>query len=149
MDRLILRNIDNSELWDILDKKCDHILVHQFNPHQTIAWWTTSIKIRENLELKNVSVRQMNFDLLTNLDGLKSILELNSLYLYIYQFNRPVSGGLLINDLPAESKDSILKQNGLEYIIMNELEDTIIYSFNIDFLTNLRQNPLLKDRILN
>ena len=149
MDRLILRNIDNSELWQIIDKKAEHILIHQFNPHQTIEWWSTSIQIKEDFELKNVSVRQMTFDLLTNLDGLKKILDLNSLYLNIYQFNRPISGTLLIYDLPEKSKDSILKQNGLEYIIENNLEDTIVYSFNIDFLNNLRQNPLIKDKVLN
>jgi hypothetical protein len=149
MDRLILRNIDNSELWELIDKRAEYILIHQFNPHETTEWWSTSIQVRENFALNNVSVRQMSFDLLTNLDGLKSILNLNSLFLSVYQFNRPVSGTLLIDKLPEESRDNILKQNGLEYIIENNLEDTIIYSFNIDFLNNLRQNHFIKDRILN
>ena len=148
MEKVIFRNLDNSELWEIIDKNVDHILIHQFDPHQKNEWWTTSISVRENFELKNVSVRQMQFDLSTNLAGLKNILKLNSLFLNIYQFNRPIPNTLQINELPEQARESILKQNGLEYIILNQLEDTIIESVSLEFINKIRQNPLIKDRIV-
>ncbi len=149
MEQVIFRNLDNSEVWEIIDKNAEHILIHQFNPHQIIEWWNASISIKKNLELKNVLVRQMQFDLLTNLSGLKSILDENFLFLDIYQFNKHVADTLEINRLPESSKENILIQNGLEYIIRIQLEDTIIESYNEDFIAKIRENPLINDRIIN
>lgn len=148
MERVVFRNLDNADLWEIIDKNVEHVLLHQFNPHTTIEWWTSSISLNKNNELKNISVRQMHFDLLTDLSQLKRILELNTLYLDIYQFNRPVPNTLLIDYLPENARENILKQNGLEHIIIIDLEDTIIKSFNADYISNIRQNTLINNFII-
>lgn len=139
MEKVVLSDIDNEALWEkIIDKQFEHILIHQFNPNYTIDWWQTSIKINDALELNNISVRQMQFDLTTDLATLKKIIDLNTHYLSVYQFANPVPGTLILEQLPEHSKEAILKQNGLQHIIHISFEFISIESFNNEYLEDIR-----------
>lgn len=149
MEKVVLRNIDNEEIFNqIVDKRCENILIHNFNPHERIEWWTTTIKIDESVNLVDVNVRSMSFDLQTNISNLEKILKLNNSFLSIYQFNCPIPNTLMIDALPENGKDAILKQNGLEHIIFIELEDTIVASYSSDFINSIRENSNLASRII-
>ena len=139
----------NKEVWDIVDKTVDIVLLHKFDPHQIVEWWKTSLTISNDLILDNIQVREMEFDLQTNLAGLKGILNLNSNFLFIYQFTKPISDTLTIQSLPDNSKEEILRQSGLEHIILIEFERVTIKSFKKEFIDSVKNNPLLADRRLN
>ena len=146
---VVLRNIDNDEIFEnIVDKCCSNILLHNFNPHESIKWLSTSININKDILLENVLVRNMCFDLQIDIYALKKILSIDRLYLNIYQFNRPIPNTLLIDHLPENNREKILRQNGLEHIIWIELEDTIVMSYNADFLKKIRENKTISDRII-
>lgn len=149
MEKLIYRNLNEQEIWDIIiDKKSDHILLHEFNPNYTLEWWLASIKLKNDIKLNNILVRNMCLDIQTNLSVLKTILDLNTLYLSVYQFDKIISGTLILQDLPEKNKENILKQNGLKHIIENDIEDTIIQSFDKNFIDNIRQNNIISNRLI-
>ena len=90
--------------------------------------------------MNNISVRNLSFDLHTDLKGLKSILDFRPNYLRIYQFEKPVPNTLHVSHLFKQSKFKILKQNGLKHFFWIEFEFATIYSFNNNFLKSIRQN---------
>jgi len=65
----------NSEIFSLFDKSVKHFFVHKFDPHPVIDWFRADVKLIDGFELKNASVRSMEFDLQTDLDGIKKILE--------------------------------------------------------------------------
>ena len=109
MKEITIEIESQDELWSLFDKMYDYILIHKFNPNENIEWWKSDIKVNQDFDLKNVSVRNMKFDLQTDLDGLKQILKLQARQECIYQFDRPVPDTLCIEMLPEESLDNILK----------------------------------------
>ncbi|MDP2385247.1 MAG: hypothetical protein Q8M29_02640 [Bacteroidota bacterium] len=138
----------NEEIWELIDKSINHVFIHKFDPHEVISWWDCSLKNDHGLSLENTSVRNMSFDLQTNLEGLKKILALNTRYLNIYQFKTPVPDTLTIEHLPENSKDKILAQNGLEHVIFIEFEFATIKSSNSEYLkaTKEKINPINSDQ---
>ena len=148
MEQVTIRPLNsNNEIWDIIDKSVDHILVHQFDPHNSIQWWDSSVKINSNLTLENFKVRNMQFDIQANVSGLKQILDINTDYLNIYQFSNPISDTLEIERLPANNIENILLQNGIRHIIFIEFEYVTIKSIDSDFIRSIKENPLFTDRI--
>jgi hypothetical protein len=129
-----------NELWSLFDKKNDYIFIHRFNPNETIKWWKSDIKIKPDFGFKNLSVRNMKFDLQTDLTGLKEILKLQTRQLSVYQFDRPVPDTLCIEMLPDESIDNILKQNGLKHKYMIDYEFVTVYSFDEKFIKSIIEN---------
>lgn len=87
-------------------------------PNEVIEWWKTDLKTQSGTEFKNLSVRQMEMDVQTDLNGLKKILELNTRQLRIYQFDKPISDTLEIDRLPENNRKQILKQNRLKYFFL-------------------------------
>jgi len=148
MEEVTIRPLDsNTEIWDIIDKIVDHILVHQFDPHSSIEWWNSSVKVKSDLTLENIKVRSMQFDIQTNVNGLKQILDLNTAYLNIYQFSKPIPDTLEIEWLPPNNTENILLQNGLVHIFWIEFEYVTIKSIRPDFIKSIKENHLFSDRI--
>lgn len=137
----------NQEVWELFDKKLNSIFIHKFNPNQVIEWWKTDLKTKNGTEFKNLSVRQMEFDIQTDLSELKKILEINPYQLRIYQFDRPISDTLQIERLPEKSLNQILKQNGLRHFFFIDFEFITIGSFETDFIKSIETNPNFESRI--
>lgn len=140
MKEITIEIESKNELWSIFDKTYDYILVHKFNPHEIIEWWKSDIKVNQDFNLKNVSVRNMKFDLQTDLKGLKQILKFQTRQECIYQFDRPVPDTLCIEMLPDESIDRILKQNGLKHKYVTDYEFVTVYSFDEKFIKSIIEN---------
>ena len=137
----------NKEIWEFIDKSVDHILIHNFQAQNYIHWWESTVKIKPTITLENVRVRDMQFDIQTNISGLNQILAIESNFLDIYQFTRPIADTLRIGDLPENNAENILQQNGLQHIISVEFELITVKSFNVDFIKSISNNPIFADRI--
>lgn len=137
----------NEEVWELFDKKLNSIFIHKFNPNQVVEWWKTNLKTKSGTEFKNLSVRQMEFDVQTDLSELKKILEINPYQLRIYQFDKPISNTLEIERLPEKSINQILKQNGLKHYFFIDFEFITIGSFETDFIKSIESNPIFENRI--
>lgn len=137
----------NTDILDIIDKTAEHILIHNFQPHNIIEWWESTIKLNPKTTLENISVRNMQFDVQTDISTLVKILELNSNFLDVYQFNNPISDTLLIDNLPSNNAETILIQNGLQHIINIHFESITISSINPDFIKGITENSRFKDLI--
>nr|WP_299383102.1 hypothetical protein [Allomuricauda sp.] len=147
MHKLTFEIESNEEIWELFDKDLDSIFIHGFVPHEVIEWWKTDLKTQDGTEIKNLSVRQMEMDVQTDLNGLKKILELNTNQLRIYQFEKSISDTLEIDRLPKKKQNLILKQNGLKHFFFLDFEFITIGSFDSEFLTRIEQNPKFGERI--
>ncbi len=141
MKELTFEINSNKEIWELIDKELNTIFIHKFVPNEVIEWWKTDLKTQSGTELKNLSVRQMEMDVQTDLNGLKKILELNTRQLRIYQFDKPISDTLEIDRLPEKNRNLILKQNGLKHLFFVNFEFITIGSFESDFLSGIELNP--------
>lgn len=137
----------NADIWDILDKTTEHVLIHNFQPHDMIEWWESSIKLNSKTTLEKIKVRNMQFDIQTDISEVEKILELNTNFLNIYQFNKPVSNTLRIESLPDNNTETILIQNGLQHIIKIYFESITISSVNTDFIKGIAENPKFAELI--
>jgi hypothetical protein len=138
----------NEELWSLIDKNLEYIFIHKFKPNQRIAWWKTSLKMN-NLELfEDLQVRNMEFDIQTDLNGLKRIIDLNSTQLRIYQFEKPIPDTLVLEYLPENNRDKILRQNGLKHFFFCDFEFLTIGSVDDQFLIDIENNPNFIERII-
>jgi hypothetical protein len=137
----------NDEVIKLIDKDYNHFLIHQFNPTYSSDWKHADVKMN-GVSLKDITVRKMSFDILCDIKKVEEITLLNIPYLNIYQFSKPISDSLLIENLKPVIKDRILLQNGLQrkYFINNEY--ITIYSFDESFINNIENNPYWKDSIL-
>ena len=140
MKEITIEIESENELWSLFDKKHDYIFIHKFNPNEVIEWWKSDIKINPDFELKNLSVRNMKFDLQTDLNGLKEILKLQTRQLIIYQFDKPVPDTLCIETLPEKSILKILKTNGLKHKYSIDYEFVTINSFDEKFIETISEN---------
>ena len=147
MNELTFEINSNEEIWELFDKELDSIFVHKFIPNEAIEWWKTDLKTENGIELKNLSVRQMEMDVQTDLNGLKKLLELNTRQLRIYQFDRPISDTLEIERLPIKGKNAILKQNGLRHYFFVNFEFITIGSFEPELIDKIKSNPKFEQRI--
>jgi hypothetical protein len=147
MHELTFEIESNEEIWEVFDKKLNSIFIHRFVPNEVIQWWKTDLITQTGTELNNLSVRQMQMDVQTDLNGLKKIIELNNRYLRVYQFDRPIPDTLEIERLPEMSRDLILKQNGLKHWFILNFEFLTIGSFDSEFIRGIEQNPTFEKRI--
>ena len=125
----------------------NHIFLHKFIPNETLQWWKTDLKSKNGIEFRNLSVRLMEMDIQTELIELKQLLELNTNFLNVYQFDKPISDTLQVESLPENSKDKILKKNGLKHWFFIHFEMITISSFDDDFIEKIETNPLFSSRI--
>lgn len=147
MNELTFEINSNEEIWELFDKNLNSIFIHKFVPNEVIEWWKTDLKTQNGIEFKNLSVRQMEMDVQTDLNGLKKILELNTNQLRIYQFEKPISGTLEIERLPKKNRNQILKQNGLKHFFFVDFEFITIGSFESEFISEIELNPKFDKRI--
>lgn len=73
MNEITIKINSNEEIWELIDKEFNSILIHKFNPNRIIEWWKTDLKTKNGTEFKNLSVRQMELDIQTDLSELKKI----------------------------------------------------------------------------
>lgn len=137
----------NLEIWEFIDKSADHILIHNFQPHNILEWWTSTVNLSPTKILKDIQVRNMQFDIQTTISGLRQILDHESNSLDIYQFNRPISDTLVIEALPSKNAETILILNGLQHIISVDFESVTVSSVSTDFIKSIAQNPAFTNRI--
>jgi len=147
MKELAFEINSNEEIWGLFDKSISNIFIHKFWPVEAIHLWKTDLKLENGLELKDCSIRGMEFDLQTDLNGLKQILDMNTNQLRIYQFEKPVPHTLKLEQLPEKSKFQILRQNGLKHFFWIDFEFITISSFDEDFIKAIEENPLFSERI--
>jgi hypothetical protein len=147
MTELTFEINSNEEIWELFDKELNSIFIHKFWPHEVIEWWKTDLKTASGIEFKNLSVRQMEMDIQTDLNGLKKILQLNTNQLRIYQFDKPISDTLEIERLPEKNRNLILKQNGLKHFFFIDFEFITIGSFESEFINGIEFNPKFEKRI--
>ncbi len=147
MNELVFEINSNEEIWELFDKDLNSIFIHKFVPNEVIQWWKTDLKTQSGTEFKNLSVRQMEMDVQTDLSGLKKILKLNTNQLRIYQFEKPISDTLEIDRLPEKNRNQVLKQNGLKHFFFVDFEFITIGSFELDFISGIEQNPKFEKRI--
>lgn len=133
-------------LLKVIDKNFNDFFVHQFNPNPTIEWFSGDLKIKSE-SLKNIEFRNMTFDVRTDLDGVKKLLNFNSNGFNLYQFNKPITGSLLLETLKEASRNNILKQNGLQHIYSMSYEFLTISSFDEVFIETIRR--IYSDLILS
>ena len=148
MNELTFEINSNEEIWELFDKKVDSIFIHRFIPNETLEWWKTDFKTSYGKEFKNLSVRLMEMDVQTDLNGLKKILELNTRQLRIYQFDKPVPDTLYFERLPESNRNQILKQNGLKHFFFVNFEFITVGSFDSEFINNIETNPTFEKRFL-
>jgi len=137
----------NQEIWELFDKDLNNIFIPKFNPHEVIEWWETDLKIKSGVDLRGLKVRNLTFDLHTDLDGLKKLIDLNTSHISIFQFDKPVPDTLIFEQLPESSRNSILKQNGLRHNFWIHHEFITISSFDDDFVESIKKNPIFQNRI--
>ncbi|TXN37746.1 hypothetical protein FVB32_05505 [Flagellimonas hymeniacidonis] len=147
MNELVFEINSNEEIWELFDKDLNSIFIHKFVPNEVIQWWKTDLKTQSGTEFKNLSVRQMEMDVQTDLSGLKKILKLNTNQLRIYQFEKPISDTLEIDRLPEKNRNQVLKQNGLKHFFFVDFEFITIGSFELDFISGIERNPKFEKRI--
>lgn len=136
-------NIDsNREIWSIIDKNFNHILIHKFMPSEALEWWLTDIRLKNNEKISNVKVRNMTFDVLTDLNGLKKFLDQNTNQLRIYQFDKPVANTLALDFLPEKNREQILLQNGLKHFYFCNFEFLTIASADKHFINNIESKHI-------
>ncbi|ESU25053.1 hypothetical protein FEDK69T_02430 [Flavobacterium enshiense DK69] len=126
----------NDDILNVVDKNLNYIFIHKFMPNAAVEWWKTDLKMKTG-EVFDFQVRNMEFDIQTDLDGLKIIIELNTNQLRIYQFDRPVPSTLSLELLPEKLRESILKQNGLKHIFFCDFEFLSISSFDEDYIDRI------------
>ncbi|WP_283642162.1 hypothetical protein [Croceibacter atlanticus] len=148
MNDLTFEINSNGEIWELFDKKLNSIFIHKFVPNEVIEWWKTDLITQSGTEFKNLSVRQMEMDIQTDLNGLKKILELNTNQLRIYQFEKPISDTLEIESLPEKNRNQILRQNGLKHFFFVDFEFITIGSFESEFISGIESNPKFERRIV-
>ncbi|WP_397364001.1 hypothetical protein [Olleya sp. R77988] len=139
---------NNQEIWELIDKEVNTIFIHKFNPNEVVKWWKTDLKNEDGITLNNLSVRLMEMDVQTDLDGLKKILNLNSNQLDIYQFEKPISDTFEIERLPKNNREAILKNNKMKHFFFVDFEYITIGSFDSEFIVQIESNPNFKKRIL-
>jgi hypothetical protein len=140
MKEITIELKSENELWSLFDKRHDYILIHKFNPNEAILWWKSDIRVNENFEIKDTYVRNMQFDIQTDLTGLEKVLQLKTRQLSIYQFDRPVPDTLCIETLPDESVNNILKSNGLKHKYWVDFEFVTVCSFDERFIESIIEN---------
>lgn len=137
----------NKEIWELFDKDLHTVFIHKFVPNEIIEWWETDLKTQNGTEFRSLSVRQMEMDVQTDLNGLKKILELNTNQLRIYQFDKPISDTFEIERLPENNRESILKQNGMKHFFFIDFELITIGSFESEFISGIESNPKFEKQI--
>ncbi|MBW8359863.1 MAG: hypothetical protein K0M63_08710 [Weeksellaceae bacterium] len=147
MTELTFEINSSDELWTLIDKRFNHILIYKFTPNEAVAWWKTDLKMKDGELFENLSVRNMEFDIRTDLDGLKRILELNTPHISIYQFDKPVPDTLALQYLPPQHLESILRQNGLKNTYSCEFEFLSVASADGKFIAAIEADPLFCARI--
>lgn len=147
MEEIIVDINSNEEIWTLIDKNYNHIFIHKFTPNEMIEWWKTDIRMKNNEIFEKLEVRNMKFDILTDLNGLKKILDLNTNHLRIYQFEKPISNTLSIEYLTQNNLEQILQQNGLKHFYFCDFEFLTISSSSEKFIKDIEDNELFKERI--
>lgn len=147
MNELTFEINSNDEIWELFDKEVNSIFIHKFIPNEAIEWWKTDFKTENGTEFKNLSVRQMEMDVQTDLNGLKKILELNTRQLRIYQFEKPIPDTLEIDRLSENNRNQILNQNGLKHFFFVNFEFITIGSFESEFINRIESHPKFEKRI--
>lgn len=105
------------------------------------------MKNQNGIILQNLSLRQMAMDVQTDFEGLKEILDHNSDYLDVYQFENPFSDSLEIQRLSEGNRNKILVDNGLKHIFEIDFEVLTIVSFDSKFINAIECDPIFKNRI--
>ena len=142
-------SLDNNEaVYQLINKNFNHFLIHQFQPTYSSEWVKSTIT-NKIISLENITTRKMSFDILCDLKKVKEISLLNTKYLNIYQFKKPVPDSLLIDNLKAEMIDNVLQQNGLQHKYFINNEYLTVYSFNKEFIQIIEDDPVWRNFIID
>lgn len=142
-------SLDNNEaVYQLINKNFNHFLIHQFQPTYSSEWVKSTIT-NKIISLENITTRKMSFDILCDLKKVKEISLLNTKYLNIYQFKKPVPDSLLIDNLKAEMIDNVLQQNGLQHKYFINNEYLTVYSFNKEFIQIIENDPVWRNFIID
>ncbi len=140
MRTIIFKDLDDKDILDIVDPAIPYILIPNFRPHSAREWWTTDIQLDSKEYLKNVDVRDLIVDLMTDKNTIEKIFKRGQFnQLALFQFNKRISNTLKIDELPSGTADSILIQNGLVNKIWINYEFVELSSTDNNYLETIKE----------
>ncbi|MGQ2984054.1 hypothetical protein [Flavobacterium sp.] len=147
MYNLTLEIGSNKQLLDIIGNSPDYFLLHKHMPQPALRWEKADIHIN-GLVLDNVDIRCLQFDVKTNFQELNRIIRHSIYNISIYQFEKPIADTLVIEYLPENAKEHILRKNGLKHIFSLEYEFLTVSSFDESFIDNIRMHHVYSKSII-
>ena len=139
MDSITIKEKSNEEIKALFDESAPYIFIHKFSPSETITWEKASISLDSKFQIKDTLVRGLTFDLQTDLEELKKIIDLNTRQLRVYQFTKPVADTLDLDALPEDNRLNILKSNGLKHFFWINFEFITIHSSDNNYLISIKE----------
>lgn len=128
----------NDTFLKVIDQNFNHFFAHKFNPNATIEWFSGDLKTKSG-SLKNTDFRNMTFDVRTDFEGVKELLNFSPYGMNLYQFNKPLSGSLVLESLNESSINKVLQQNGLQHTYSLAYEFLSISSFDEAYIESIRK----------
>jgi hypothetical protein len=146
MTNIRFKNLADEEIFDIIDDSIPHILIPNFRPHAAREWWTTNIYLNPMDKIEKLEVRDLTFDLITNKQTVIELFRLTRFnQIMLYQFTKKPSHSLKTDELPENTAENILIQNGLvngiwvnfEYVELSSISDKYLNKFKDKYSAKL------------
>ncbi len=129
----------NKQILDLVDKNYNNFFVHDFRPVYYTKWWKSTVKNNSTFEFENLEVRNMQMDIQTDYEGLKQVTK-NNHHLFVFQSDKKTPDNFEIHQLFCAEKYEILKQNKLKHWFLASYEETIIGSFDKEFIEGIKSD---------
>ena len=140
MRTIIFKDLTDDHILDMIDSSIPFILVPGFRPNSARDWWQTDIYLDSVEKLEKIEIRDLTVDLLTDKKTIEKLLKTGKFnQLAVWQFNKRVPSTLKVNELPAETADNILIQNGLVNRIWINYEFVELSSVDEEYLERIRE----------
>ena len=140
MRTIIFKDLDDKDIFGIVDPAIPYILIPNFRPHSTREWRTTDIQLDSKEKLENVDVRDLTVDLMTDKKTIEKIFKRGQFnQLALFQFKKRLPNTLKIDELPPETTESVLIQNGLVNRIWINYEFVELSSTDNNYLETIKE----------
>jgi hypothetical protein len=146
MRTIIFKDLNGEQILDMVDSSIPFILITGFRPHSAREWCTTDIYLDSKEKLENIQARDLTVDILTDKETVERIFKRAQFnQLALWQFSKRVPSTLKIDELPSETTDKILTQNGLvnriwvnyEFVELSSVDEKYIEIIRERYKSNL------------
>jgi hypothetical protein len=111
---LMLNPCTTAVLAGALDATVPWVWIRGHMPKRSIQWWNARVPLSVDGELRDVTVRSLQFDLLLTTSRFLELLpDFHDHALCLFQLRQPVPDTLTLDRVPDASIDRVLVQNGL------------------------------------